>query len=93
MKKVKVRSLSYIRLFATPWTVAHQPLPSMEFSRREYWSGLAFPSPGDHPDPGIEPWSPTLQVEALPSEPPGNPQFSKVLIKCMRGSADGKKEL
>ena len=45
-------------LFASPWTVAHQAPPSMEFSRQEYWSGLPFPSPGDLPDPGIEPGSP-----------------------------------
>ena len=45
----------------------------MEFSRQEYWSGLPFPSPGDLPNPGIEPGSPALQVDALPSEPPGNP--------------------
>ena len=51
-----------------------QAPPSMEFSRQEYWSGLPFPSPGDLPNPGTEPGSPTLQVEALPSEPPGNPQ-------------------
>ena len=44
----------------------------MEFSRQEYWSGLPFPSPGDLPDPGIEPGSPALWVDALPSEPPGN---------------------
>ena len=43
----------------------------MEFSRQEYWSGLPFPSPGDLPDPGIEPKSPALQADALPSEPPG----------------------
>ena len=57
--------------FATPWTVAYQAPPSMEFSRQEYWSGLPFPSPGDLPDPGIEPGFPTLQADALPSEPPG----------------------
>ena len=45
----------------------------MEFSRQEYWSGLPFPSPGDLPDPGIEPGSPALQVDSLPSEPPGKP--------------------
>ena len=45
----------------------------MEFSRQEYWSGLPFPSPGDLPDPGIEPRSPALQADALPSEPPGTP--------------------
>ena len=47
----------------------------MEFSRQEYWSGLPFPSPGDLLDPGIEPGSPALQADALPSEPPGNPVF------------------
>ena len=45
----------------------------MEFSRQEYWSGLPFPSTGDFPDPGIEPGSPALKTEALPSEPPGKP--------------------
>ena len=69
--KVKVKSLSHVRLFGTPWTVAHQAPPSMEFSRQEYWSGLPFSSPGDLPDPGIEPGSPTLRVDTLPSEPPG----------------------
>ena len=52
----------------TSWTVAHQAPLSMEFSRQEYWSGLPFPSPGDLPDTGIEPGSPTLQADALPSE-------------------------
>ena len=47
---------------ATPWTAAYQAPQSMEFSRQEYWSGLPFPSPGDLPDPGIEPKSPTLQA-------------------------------
>ena len=51
--KVKVKSLSCVRLFATPWTVAYQAPPSMGFSRQECWSGLPFPSPGDLPDPGI----------------------------------------
>ena len=68
--KVKVKSLSRVRLFATPWTVAYQASPSMGFSRQEYWSGLPFPSPGDLPDPGIEPGSPTLEADALTSEPP-----------------------
>jgi len=45
----------------------------MEFSRQAYWSELPFPSPGDLPHPGIKPGSPTLQADALPSEPPGNP--------------------
>ena len=50
-EKVKVKSLGRIRLFATPWSVAHQAPPSMGFSRQEYWSELPFPSPGDLPDP------------------------------------------
>ena len=49
---------------------SYQAPQSMEFPRQEYWSGLPFPSPGDLPDPGIEPGSPTLQADALPSEPP-----------------------
>ena len=53
-----MKSLSHVRLFATPWTVAYQAPQSMEFSRQEYWSGLPFPSPGDLPDPGIEPGLP-----------------------------------
>ena len=58
------------RLFATPWTVAYQAPRSMGFSRQECWSGLPFSSPGDLPDPGIQPGSPALQADALPSEPP-----------------------
>ena len=71
--KVKVKSLSRVQLFVTPWTVAHQASPSMGFSRQECWSGLPFPSPGDLPYPGIEPRSPVLKADALPSEPPGKP--------------------
>ena len=58
--KVKVKSLSCVRLFATPWTVVYQAPPSMGFSRQEYWSGLQFPSPRDLPDPRIEFVSPEL---------------------------------
>jgi len=46
---------------------------SMEFSRQENWSGLPFPSPGDLPNPRIEPESPALQADSLPTEPPGEP--------------------
>ena len=63
-KEKKVKSLSHVRLFATPWTVAYQASLSMGFSRQEYWSGLPFPSPGDLPDPGIEPRSPALEADA-----------------------------
>ena len=59
-RKVKVKSLSRVQLFVTPWTAAHQAPPSMGFSRQEYWSGLPFPSPGDLPNPGIKPESPAL---------------------------------
>ena len=62
---------SRVRLFATPWTEAHQAPLSLGFSRQEYWSGLPFPSPGELPDPGIKPGSPALQADALTSEPPG----------------------
>ena len=70
-KESEVKSLSRVQLFATPWTVAHQAPPSMGFSRQEYWSGLPFASPGDLPDPGIEPRFPALQADALTSEPQG----------------------
>ena len=66
---VKVKSLSRVQLFATPWTVAYQAPPPMEFSRQEYWSGLPSPSPGDLLDPGIGPRSPTLEADTLTSEP------------------------
>ena len=63
--------LSHLQLFATPWTGTCQAPLSMGFSRQEYWSGLPFPSPGNLPNPGIEPRYPALQVDALLSEPPG----------------------
>ena len=73
IKKVKVKSLSCVRLFATSWTVTYQAPQSMEFSRQEYWSGLPFPSSGDLPNPRIEPKSPPLQEDPLLSELPGKP--------------------
>ena len=66
--------LSCVWLFATPWAVASQAPLSMRFSRQEYWSGLPFPSPGDLPNPGMEPGSPELQTDSFLSEPLGNPQ-------------------
>ena len=68
---MKVKLLSCVQLFATPWTVAHQAPLSMGFSRQGYWSGLPSPSPGDFPYPGMDPGSLALQADALPSEPPG----------------------
>ena len=72
-ERKKVKSCSRVWLFVTPWTVAYQAPPSIRFSRQEYWSGLPFPSPGNLPDPEIEPRSPALEAEALTSEPPGKP--------------------
>ena len=57
-----------VRLFVTPWTLAHQAPLSMDFSRQEYWSGLPFPPPGHLPDPGIELRSPALGAYSLPSD-------------------------
>ena len=66
--------ISYIYMtLATQWTIACQAPPSMGFSRQEYWSGLPFPSLEDLPDLGIEPRSPALQADSLPSEPPRKP--------------------
>ena len=58
-RKVKVKSLSRVRLFVTPWTIAYQ----LPLSRQEYWSGLPFPSPEELPEPGIKPGSPALQAD------------------------------
>ena len=66
-------ALSHVQLSMAPWTVTYQAPPSMEFSRQDYWSGLPFPTPGVLPNPGIEPSSPTLQVDPLQIEPPGKP--------------------
>ena len=67
-----VKLLSRVQLFATLWTVASQAPLSMGFSKEEYWSGLPFPSPGDFPNPGIEPGSPALQADTLSSGPQGS---------------------
>ena len=58
----------------TPWTVAHHAPLTMEFSRQKYWCGLPLSSLGNLPDPEIEPGSPVLQEDSLPSEPPGKPE-------------------
>ena len=89
---MKVKSLSRVQLFVTPWSVAHQAPLSMGFSRQEYWSGLPFPSPGDLPHPGIEPGSPALQADALTSEPPGKPLvhiYSRLLLSHKKGTKWG----
>ena len=73
---MKVKLLSRVQLFATPWTIAYQAPPSLGFSRQEYWSGVPLPSLGDLPNPGIEPRSPALQADGLPPEPSGKASIS-----------------
>ena len=68
---VQAQSFSRVRLFATLWTIVCQAPLSKGFSKQEYWSGLPFPSPGVLSNPGMEPESPVLQADSLPSEPPG----------------------
>ena len=80
-----VQSVSHVQLFANPWTVAYQAPLSMGFSREEYWSGLPFPSPGDLPNPGIKPGSPTLWADAFPSEPPGKTPKPYVNLNYLLG--------
>ena len=70
--------LSCVQLFVTPWTIQ-----SMEFSRPKYWSGQPFPSAGDLPNPGIEPGSPALQVDSLPTELSGKPLIIVVTAKFL----------
>ena len=77
----KVKLLSHVGFFAIPWTIIYEASLSIGFSRQEYWSGLPFPSPGDLPDPGIEPRSPALQADTLPSEPPGKPPTKLFFIQ------------
>ena len=91
-----MRVLSRVQLFATPWAVACQATLSREFLRQEYWSGLPFPTSGDLPNPGIEPWSPSSQADSLPSEPlgkhwqagslplapPGRPKIVRINANC-----------
>ena len=73
-----LRLFSHVHLCANVWPVARQVPLSMGFSRQEYWSGLPRPPPGDIPNPGIEPRSPALQVDSLPSEPPGKLKNTRV---------------
>ena len=74
-----------------PWTLAHQAPPSMGFSSQECWSGLPFHSPGDLPDPGIKPRSPTLQADALTSAPPGKPLNIRIQVLTSKISREERK--
>ena len=71
---------SCIRLFATLWTVACEAPLSTEFSRQEYWSALPCPPPGDLPNPGTEPLSPSLQEDSLPLSYQGSPNFQLYIV-------------
>ena len=83
-KSETCKSVSCAQLFVTPWIVARQAHLSMEFYRQEYWSGLPFPSPGDHSDLGIEPRFPALQADSLPSAPSGrSPAMQKIWVQSL----------
>ena len=75
---------SEVRHFMEPSLPMEGSYGSLEFSRQEYWSGLPFPSPGDLPDPGIEPRCPTLQADALPSAPAGKPMAAQAAPKLFK---------
>ena len=79
MLRVCAQLLTCDQLFATPWIVAHWAPLSMGFSRQEFWSGFPFLPPGDLPNPGIKPSSPSLAGRFFTTEPPGKPH--KVLEK------------
>ena len=88
---------SCVGLFATPWTVTHQAPLSVGFPRQEYWGGLPFPTPGDIPDPGIEPVFPALAGRFFTTESPGKPeralgtlQMGRVRVKGPRCASLGK---
>ena len=89
----KVKSLSRVQLFVTPWTVAYEAPPSMGFSRQEYWSGLPFPSPGDLPNPEIKPRFPALQAGTLPSKPPGKNSCNSTRTKTQSDFKNGQRTL
>ena len=75
---------SRVQLFLTLWIIALQAPQSMGPSSQEYWSGLLCPPPGDLPNPGIEPRSPALQADSLPSEPPGKPIIPHAAAKLLQ---------
>ena len=81
-------SLSRVRLFVTPWTVARQAPLFMEFSKEEDWSGWPFPSPEDLPNPGMEPGSPALRAASSPAEPP-----RKLVVKDPPANAGDIKDM
>ena len=81
--KGECQLLSHVCLFVTLWTVVRQALLSLGFSSPQYWSELPCPPPGNLPDPGIEPRSPALQEDSLPSELPGKQQEKEISFKML----------
>ena len=76
--------LSHVGLFATPWAVDHQAPLSTGFSRQEYWSGLPFTSPGNLPDPGIQPGSSALAGRFFTAKPFQKPHFPNAYMQFLR---------
>ena len=92
-RKMKWKQLSCVWLFETPWTVALQAPLSMEFSSQKYWSGLPFPSPGDLPDPRIEPGSPALHTDSLSLSHLGSPEILYTSWICTSSLCKGHANL
>ena len=91
--KVKVKVIQSCLTLCNPsWTVAHQAPLFVEFSRQEYWNGLPFLPPGDLPNPGIEPGSPTLQADSLSSEPPGITEWCLPVLLCVTHVTPGSQQ-
>ena len=82
VKKAERRRIDAFFFFATPWTIAHQALLSLEFSRQEYWGGKPFPTPGGLPNPGIELMSPALAGRSFTTVPPGKP-YPLLIVELM----------
>ena len=88
MKRKKERKLlSRVQLFATPWTVAYQALPSMGFSRQEYWSGLPFPFPGDLPNPEIESGPPAFRQTLYHLSHKGSWSWTSINVEFIKEKA------
>ena len=81
---MKVKSFSRVRLFATPWTAAHQAPPSMEFSRQEYWSGVPLPSPTSYLDLHIYYFKRNLIWKTVPKLTVATTMFATIIVKCFQ---------
>ena len=86
-------SRSVVSNSCDPMDYTHEAPLSVEFSRQEYWSGLPFPSPGDLPSSGMEPWSPALQADSIPAEPPGKHVCNMCIYNIIRKQMEFKWQL